>query len=298
MKYFPAFNVRSILFTPVGFDILFNSGTAHLITKMKIRINNGVVLTGCILLILMFVLTTGCINSAQKVFGGESRGEISAIVTSSNPDLSGLDSGTTESPNTLLHLATPAPAPSLAVDEVSPAPYLTPDPYRLPYRDHGTWSTAEPVRAVKYPQFIKTYILRSNSTAVRVNVTQAPLVINLTYSPQWDNPDHTSVSSSVNEDGSVRPGVSVNSFVYPTAVVSVYNEGSRSVIEQDGYGKGYSTDLAKKITIYREGTYIITLSGDFINVNMAITTGAGAEKPPVNQRPSGTAPSADEEGWG
>lgn len=264
---------------------------------MKIRVNNEVLLILSILLILMVVFTAGCIKSAQNVLG-DNHGETISGDASSHPDPSVMVSLNTASPDAIPPRVTPTPATALTVDEVSPAPYITPDPYRLPYRDHGKWSTAEPVRSVKYPQFIKTYILRSNSTAVRVNVTQAPLVINLTYSPQWDNPDHTNIGSAISDDGSENTGVKMNSFVYSTAVVTVYNEGSCSIVEQDGYGKGYATDLARKITIYREGTYVITLSGDFINVNMAITTGAGAEKPPVNLIAAGKVPAPDEEGWG
>ncbi len=191
---------------------------------------------------------------------------------------------------------TPPPAPTLSVHEVSPDPYVTQDPYRLPYRDHGNWSTGEPVRAKKYPRFTKSYVLRSNSTAVRVNVTEAPLVIDLTFSPQFTNPDHTGIGGGTNEDGSVRSGTSTNSFVYSTAVVTVHNEGSRSIVEQGGFGQGFNMDLEQKITIYREGKYVVTLTGNLIDVKMAITTGAGADKPPVSQA-ANSGPS-QEEAWG
>jgi len=178
----------------------------------------------------------------------------------------------------------------IEVDEVDPEPYVTPDPYKLPYRDHGNWTTGEPDRIPRIPQFTKSYFLRSNSTAVRVNVTKGPLVIDLTFRPQWTDPDHTGIGSTVDEEGNVTPGTSVNSFVYSTAVVTVYSEGSRAIVEQDGYGKEFSVDTEKKITLYHEGSYVITLTGNFIDVNMAIITGSALE-------PVTTGPTSENNDW-
>jgi hypothetical protein len=161
----------------------------------------------------------------------------------------------------------PSPTVTFVVEEVSAIPYVTQNPYLLPYRDHGNWSTVEALRIEKIPQYSKSFVLRSNVTAVRVLVPQAPLVIDLTFNPCWSNPDQTTGASG--------------SFVHSKALVTVHKENSSAILEQEGYGSEYSTDKEKRITLYREGTFIITLSGDFMDVKMEVTSGAGADKPLV-----------------
>ncbi|MDP3564310.1 MAG: hypothetical protein Q8R70_07440 [Methanoregula sp.] len=239
---------------------------------------------GIFLLVILLISTAGCVNKILPKEGGVQ--EMSGALIGLNPLNTSAPSLNPSSHGSLpvaTPVGVPAPILTVSVNEVSPEPYITTDPYRLPYRDHGNWSTGEPIRVPKIPQFTKSYVLRSNSTAVRVNVTQAPLVIDLTFNPQWENPDHSRISGS-------------SSFVYSTALVTVHPEGSQAIVEQNGYGKEYSTDKEKKITLYRVGTYIITLSGDFINVNLAITTGSAEEKRSVSHSGSATLP--PEEEWG
>jgi len=232
---------------------------------MEIRINTVAKCLGIVILLAMVVLSSGCINSVQAmVSGSETDGGLP--YEDEYPSGMSLVPGP-DAPAGVAAVMTPAPSPAqtLAVDVVSPDPYVTTDPYRLPYRDHGNWSTVDAVRIKKIPQYSKSFVLRSNATAVRVNAPKAPLVIDLTFSPQWDNPDQTSGASG--------------SFVYSKALVTVHMENSTAIVEQEGYGSGYSTDKEKKITLYREGIFVITLSGDFIDVKMEITTGDGATKP-------------------
>lgn len=258
--------------------------------------NSVMVVTGILCMLLLVTLSSGCINMLlSKDPSLEQTGDAGSSSLMTNPVESSVSQGLVTSTPSSVVSRTAVPA---VVDEVSPHPYVTPDPYRLPYRDHGNWTTGEPVRVLKNPEFSKKYVLRSNSTAVRVNVSQAPLVIDLTFNPQWTSPDHTGIGGGVAEDGSVSTGTSVNSFVYSKAVVTVHHEGSSAVVEQDGFGDGFSTALEKKITIYREGTYVILLTGDFMDISMAITTGAGAEKPLASPVSAGSIPDPEEEGWG
>jgi hypothetical protein len=166
------------------------------------------------------------------------------------------------------------------VEEVDPIVYITPDPYRLPYREHGSWTTREPDRVPKIPQFTKKIILRSNSTAFRVNVTKGPLVIDLTYCPLHPNPDNTHAGSKKSEEtGDTEDyGVSTNSFVFSNAEITVIDEiAGGAPVAKEGYNGIYSSDLYKQITVYREGSFVITLTGNFIDVDMAIITGSARE---------------------
>ncbi|NMB78858.1 MAG: hypothetical protein GYA23_07155 [Methanomicrobiales archaeon] len=249
--------------------------------EKRVTITKGI--TGLVLLLLLLSLASaGCVRSAQKMLDGDEP----AAIYSSTGDLSDPKTsfaGAPVSPSQLSPAGTnPHTADSgLAAEVVSAYPYVTPDPYRLPYRDHGNWSTTEPVRVPKTPQFTRSFKLRSNSTAVKINVTQAPLIIGLAFTPQWTDPDHTAT------DG-------VNSFVYSKAVVSVYHDGSGAAIARDGFGNGYSSDLEKTIRIYREGTYVITLTGDFIDVTMSVTTGTAASPSGAS---SGEAPGNPDDDW-
>jgi hypothetical protein len=252
------------------------------------NMNAHIVRIGIIFLLLIFVSSSGCVKNILNNTSGKTETQLvspapTAIDTPSS-------SGTVlpgKSPATPPIVVVTTPPGYIEVDQVDPGPYVTPDPYKLPYRDHGTWSTGEPDRATRIPQFTKSYVLRTDPTAIRVNVTEAPLVIDLTFRPRWADPDHTGTGSTANEDGSVTTGTSVNSFVYSTAVVTVYSENSHAIVEQDGYGKEFSVDLEKKITLYQEGSYIITLTGDFMDVNMAIITGS-ALTPVIAAPTSGT----------
>jgi len=220
-----------------------------------------------VLVLLMVVLSSGCINSVQAMLSGSGTNgglPYEDDYPSGIPLVPGPDG-----PAGAAAALTPAPSPAatLVVEEVSPDPYVTTDPYRFPYRDHGNWSTVEALRIEKIPQYSKSFVLRSNSTAVRVDAPEAPVVIDLVFSPLYDNPDQTTGASG--------------SYIHSKALVTVHQENSSAIVEQDGFGCGYSTAKEKKITLYREGTFVIALSGDFMDVKMEVTSGAGADKPPV-----------------
>jgi hypothetical protein len=238
------------------------------ITKMKNRNKKGVLQCGTILLLLAVVLSAGCIKYLPIGNAGANG------THPESPDSVAIDipatSGTVSSGNSSVVPSAVAATPSekLEVVEVDPELYITPDPYRLPYRDHGNWTTVDASRIPKTPEFTKHIILRSNSTAFSVNVTKGPLVIDLTFSPQFTNPDMTSLEGT-------------NSFVSSNAEVTVINSMTNVTVATEGYNWVYSTEDHKKITVYSDGSYIITLTGNFIDVTMAIITGSAQEPTPA-----------------
>ncbi|MDO9036136.1 MAG: hypothetical protein Q7U51_13175 [Methanoregula sp.] len=221
-----------------------------------------------ILLILLAAMTfsSGCIKYLPTSNAGDTvvppRSQESALTNTSSPmaKVPHMVSPVVSSP-----VKVTTPADYFRVNEIDPKPYITPDPYALPYRDHGNWTIGEQNRVQKVPQFTKKVVLRSNSTAFLINVTKGPLVVDLTYSPRFPNPDKTSTKGT-------------NSFVFSNAEVIVFDEISNATVAKEGYGGIYSTDLHKKITVYREGPYVIAIRGNFIDVTMVIITGS-AQKP-------------------
>lgn len=231
---------------------------------MKKKMNSTLARIGIVFLLIVFVSVTGCIKYLP--IGTAGTNDTHAVSQDPATTNTASPSGNVPSVNSTAvpsFIAT-TPPDNLDVADVDPYPYITPDPYRLPYRDHGNWTTGEVNRVPKIPQFTKEIILRSNSTAFRVNVTKGPLVVNLTFSPQFIDPDHTSL------DGT-------NSFVSSNAEVTVYDAITHITVGKEGYNGIYSSDADKKITIYRDGSFIITLTGNFIDVKLAISTGSVPE---------------------
>ncbi|NMB78077.1 MAG: hypothetical protein GYA23_03160 [Methanomicrobiales archaeon] len=233
--------------------------------------------------ILVLVSSAGCIKVLQSGISGEKE---SQHVPPEFP----FEASAQYEPDALPYPAeatTPVasqPDSTLQVDELSPKPYTTRDPYGLPYREHGNWSTREPARVARIPQFTKTVTLDGNTTVFRVNVTDGPLVVDLAFNPKFKNPDNTDAGNVCNDEDGVcedeekRYGVFVNSFTYSKAEVAVRDGRSNGTVAKEGYGGIYSTDLKKQITIYNEGPFIIILSGDKVEITMTITTGTAREQ--------------------
>jgi len=57
----------------------------------------------------------------------------------------------------------------------------------------------------------------------------------------------------------------------------VYDTIANVTVEREGFNGVYSSESEKKITIYDDGSYVITLTGNFIDVKMAIITGTAPE---------------------
>jgi len=216
------------------------------------------------------MVSSGCVNKILQK-GDDSisvkSSETEIIAPGAEPATSGDIStqqlaATTETQMAISVTEVPVVTQNFSVKEVNPEPYVTQNPYPLQYRTHLNTSTDNFNRNVRIPQFTKSYVLRYNSTAVRVNVPKGPMIIDLTFNPQWKTPDQTSSEGP-------------SSFVYSTAVVTVYSEDAGEIVGKDGYGGEFSSDLEKQIVIYGNGIFIVTLEGNTIDIKMAITTGEG-----------------------
>jgi hypothetical protein len=281
---------------------------------MKKRMKNFVQTVTILLILLILLASAGCINKIfPKETATEQNEEREALSSSPYPPYAPVTGDALTAGDPVVN-GTPPPE-KLEVEDASPFPYITPDPYRLPYRDHGNWTAIDLNRVPRIPQFTRSYVLRTNSTAVRVNVTQAPLIIDLMFSPVFTSPDQTGDtgksypsgddndeesdddSGSGGSGGSSRALSGSYGFVYPGAEISVIDVLTNETVAKEGYGRIYSTDDNKRITLYRGGLYLITLEGDFMNVNMAITTGNAAVKPVATSQSAVPSAWEREERW-
>jgi hypothetical protein len=272
---------------------------------MKIRIKSICIHIGILFLILICVSSAGCIKQVQGAFGGDTGLQTTSPVPGpaeiSPPSEVIADKGNFTITPTVV---TPTPLPVFHVDEVNPQPYITPDPYRLPYRDFSNRTGNASDTSVRIPQFTRNLVLRSNSTAFRVNVIQAPFIIDLTFSPLFDNPDQTGdsgssypsddeESSDESSDGGSGELSGEKSFVYSNAEIIIINTFTNETVATEGYGGIYSSDTEKTIRIYQEGPYIVALTGNFIDVNLKITT--SSPELPATPVPYSYATSPEEE---
>ena len=225
-------------------------------------------------LVLIFILSAGCIKYLPHNSSGDTTLQTlpgDTPVPTPEPTVinTPLPSDSLPSQQPPANVTSLVPATTLetiSVKEVNPDPYITPDPYRLAYRNLSNRYTDSNLvpndLAPRIPQFTRNIVLRSNSTAFQVNVTKGPLIIDMKYSPLFANPDKTSLEGT-------------NSFVYSNAEVTVFSNGLP--VARDGYNGVYSIETEKKITIYSTGSYVITITGNFIDVTMAIITGSAPE---------------------
>jgi hypothetical protein len=163
---------------------------------------------------------------------------------------------------------------SSSPDLISSAlPELTPDPYPV---QHATQINAsnEPLRHVRLAEFQQTYVLRGNSTGLVVNATtlKGPLWIWFEVKPLYDCiEDPQSCRGKTEKDTSANP----RSISLPYLTITVRDNQTREIVAEDGYGRIYSSQTTNRtIQIYREGRYHLTLTGDSVDVILAVATGA------------------------
>lgn len=176
----------------------------------------------------------------------------------------------------------PAVANPTSLDLVTSAlPELTPDPYPGQHAVQINASDGS-LRQVRLAEFRQTYTLRGNSTGLVVNATtlKGPLWIWFEVKPLYDcieNPD------------SCR-GKTGKSISLPYLTITVRDNQTREIVAEDGYGRIYSSQTTNRtIKIYREGRYHLTLTGDSVDVTLAVATGAA---PVLNetQQAAGSSP--------
>ena len=163
-------------------------------------------------------------------------------------------------------------SPSIPDFVRSAPPEPTPDPYPV---QHATQinGSCEPSRQVQIAKFRQTYALRGNSTGLTVNATalEGPLTICFKVKPLYDcikNPDSCR--------GKTDTGKSINlqSISLPYFTLTIRNDQTRELITEDGYGGIYSSQITNRtISIYNEGRYHLTLSGNSVDVTLSVGTG-------------------------
>ena len=253
---------------------------------MRFVMKNIIKSLGIVFFVVLFMGSAGCVKQVQTAISGDSIPEAASPVSVPSETIAppgGISENTMPAPAPVT--VTPTPLPRFRVDDVDPYPYITPDPYRLPYRDFSNLTGNVSENKGRTPQFSRTVVLRSNATAFQVNVTRGPFVIDLTFKPLFEIPDQTGDTGSsypskdkedseeTSDSGGSSGGLSGSkSFVYSNAEVLFINTHTNETVAAEGYGGIYSSGTEKTVRIYKEGPYIIVLTGNFIDVNIAITT--------------------------
>lgn len=171
------------------------------------------------------------------------------------------------------------PTPDFVSDA---SPILPPDPYPVQHamRINETLLTN---RYARYIEFSRTYVLRGNSTGLFVNasVLERPLWISFTVNPLYDCLDNP-------ESCRGEPGTSISR---PFFTLTVRDNQTHEIVAEDGYGREYSSAKdSRTIFIYREGRYHLTLTGNSVDVTLAVATGATPAMPVTQPSPAGPAP--------
>jgi hypothetical protein len=202
------------------------------------------------------------------------------------------------------------PVKSDTVQEISPD--LTPDPYPI---IHGTRLNQtikdDPVYSGPY-EFEKKYTFRGNATALRVNVAEGPLYLIYVVTPQND----CLVSPGSCKGDLMKP---VNR---PYLTITVRDNQTHNIIAEDGYAREYSSDIGnyeititsdrddsgktwtttttpgpRVIKVYREGTFDITLEGNFLDVDVKVKTGASPAEGSIVSGSTPVPEEPEEERW-
>jgi hypothetical protein len=171
-------------------------------------------------------------------------------------------------------------------------PILPEDPYVM---QHGTRINQTGVfnRAILLAEFEKTYVFRGNATAFHVNVVEGPLIIEYEVTPQVD---------CLGSLESCR-GSNAKPVQRPYFTMTVRDNATHQVIAENGYGREYSSQTINWITIYREGEYHVTMTGNYLDVFVQVGTGQAANSWDAQWQAGSGSPTADptpppEEAWG
>jgi len=263
-----------------------------------------------VLLVLAAVIFSGgCVKMIQKSTESTQAGN----VTQQNSTGTGVAAAIPETTVVSVQqvpVAEMTPEKSAAVIEVTP--YQTYDPYPV---IHGTrinqTRMVNPIWTGGY-EFRKTYTLRGNATGLLVNVVEGPLYIVYIVDPEYD----------CTKDPESCRGDKLKPVNRPYLTITARDNQTQEVVAEDGYSREYSSDIGnyefsytaintdgllssagtevsttstpgpRVIKIFREGTYQITIEGNFLDVDVGIKTGAS---PTGADMPTGATQVPDEE---
>jgi hypothetical protein len=243
-----------------------------------------------IVIVLLVALTgcAGCIKAVQNGLGGEN------VTESTNlQDSTDLQAALTTPTPVAVPVLTPVK--SDIVTEV--APYITPNPY---ITQHGVRINSTPQYRFLYrqPEFTQTYTLsESKPVGLLVNVAQGPLYVVYTVKPKNDclkDSCRGSINTTVNR---------------PYMTITVRDNQTKEIVAEDGYAREFSSDTGnyeftitttsddnsdtsddssdtesytsepgpRYIPVYKEGQFLITIEGDYLDVTVSIITGASPD---------------------
>jgi hypothetical protein len=183
-------------------------------------------------------------------------------------------------------LSATSTTPSLVTDA---PPILPSDPYPI---QHGTRINETPQNNPlnRVPDFTRTYAFDGNATGMIINVTKGPLVLSFVVTPKYDcmmDPESCkgSLAASVNR---------------PWMTITVRDNQTHEIVAEDGYGREFSSDNGhyefiitsrnedgttstttttpgpRRIVIYKEGQFHVTLTGAYLDTTLSVATGASS----------------------
>jgi len=195
----------------------------------------------------------------QQPVGNESRAGILEIPSGQQLDSTGPSSPVQPvEPPAPQPLKTIAPPPRVA----EALPILTPDPYPLP--PYILPNASQPTPSPLVPEFTRKYTLQGNATGLTVNVTKGPLLITYDINPLSDCLDQPESCRGTMEKPVNRP--------YFT--LTIRNLTTKEIVAEDGYAREFSSQkTSRTVKIFSEGAYHLTLSGNYLDVTLSITTG-------------------------
>ena len=218
---------------------------------------------GCVIILVLLLVAAaaapGCLVLMQQPTGEGSHAGVSAPPSDQRQDYP------VPSP-TVQPVKPPVPQPQKTIappPRVADAlPILTPDPYPLPH--HVLPNASQPALSPLVPEYTRKYTLRGNATGLTVNVTKGPLLITYDINP---------LSDCLDQPESCR-GTLVKSVNRPYFTLTVRNLTSKEIVAEDGYAREFSSEkTSRTVKIFSEGEYHLTLTGNYLDVTIAITTG-------------------------
>jgi hypothetical protein len=247
------------------------------------------------LVLILLALTTcssGCIKKFQQSADDAGNGDV-AVQPPLGVNRTAAVPTIPPGPVLQAPVAEMTPVKSSVVTEV--APVLTVDPYPIM---HGTRINDTPIEnpLARAPDFTKSYHLTGNANGLLVNAVEGPLYIVFDVSPSDD---------CLVSPGSCRGDLNTTvNRAYMT--ITVRDNRTGEIVAEDGYGRMFSSDTGnykftytsenadsilssgynkesettttsepgpRYIAIYREGTFHVTIQGDYLDVNVRILTG-------------------------
>lgn len=164
-------------------------------------------------------------------------------------------------------VATPVTLVTQFVTMATPYPGATTTqspPVREPVNVTNATTNKTPYVSIYY----NSLPFRQNSTAFTYNLTMPPMVIQMCFQPNMT----THTISYISRSGTRETVTETVSYIGPDVwfEVTVRDPVTGAVVAQDGFSKSYSTDRAKKLTVYTPGNYLVELAGNDIRTDIQV----------------------------